>query len=184
MNKSTIAAFAAVLITKLITGITSAEEPPKRSGELAVLDKFVGTWDLKTTVKAAGQEPAKTESVSYRTWSKGGKFVLFDDPWEGGELHLPLTYDAASEKYRGVIISGATPGVVTATWEAETSTMKFVIENADETTYRGSHRFVRDGYAEASGKITDAAGKVIMELSWKQTRRKTQPAEQGAAPKP
>ena len=171
MKKPTIAAFAAVLIAPLLTVTTSAEEPPKRSAELAVLDKFVGTWDLKTTLKLAGEEPAKTESVSYRTWSKGGKYILFDDPGQGVELHLPLTYDAASKKYRGVMISGETTGVVTATWEAETGTMNFVTENANGTTYKGSHRFVRDGYAEASGKITDAAGKVVVELSWKQTRR-------------
>lgn len=171
MKKSTIAAFAASLIIPLVIGITVAEEPLKRSVELAVLDKFIGTWDLQTTVNVTGQPPALTESVSYRTWSKGGKFILFDDPGQGEELHLPLTYDAATEKYRGVMISGSTPGLVTASWEAETDTMNFVTENTNGTTYRGSHRFVRDGYAEASGKITDAAGKVLVELSWKQTRR-------------
>lgn len=173
MRRCAITVFAfAVLGCRTVA--TAEEDTPKRSPELQVLNSFVGTWDIKTTVKPAGQEPVTIDNVSYRQWSKGGKFVLFDDPGTQEELHLPITFYPKSGKYRGVIISGTNgefTGVVTGTWDKDTKTMHFLIENTNKTTYRGAHRFVRDGYAEVSGKITNESGDVLMELTFRQIRR-------------
>ncbi len=157
--------------TSMLSSGVQADDAPNRSRELKVLGNFVGTWDMKVTIKSAGQDAVTVDRVSYRSWSKGGRFVLFDDPRQGEELHLPLTYDPDSQKYRGVMISGVNPGVVTGTWDAGTKTMHFLIENTNKTTYRGTHCFIRPDYAEASGKITNAEGDVLLELSFKQTRR-------------
>ncbi len=152
-------------------GTARAEDKPNRSTELQVLDRFVGTWDLKTTVKATGGEATSNDDVSIRSWSKGGKFVIFDDP-NDEELIMPMTYDPASKTYPGVMMMGSGRGRVTGRWDARAQTMHLRIENSNGTTYQGTHRFIRDGYAEAAGKITTPTGDVLMELSWKQTRRK------------
>jgi hypothetical protein len=159
-----------VLAVASIAGTVRAEDTTKRSAELRVLDLFVGTWDIKTTVKPTGGEATTNDDVSIRSWSKGGKFVIFDDPNED-ELVMPITYDPASKSYPGVMMIGSGQGRVTGTWDEDTQTMHFLIENANRTTYKGTHRFIRDGYAEASGKITNPAGDVLLELSWNQTRR-------------
>jgi hypothetical protein len=159
----------------VLSSSAEADDAAKRSPELQVLDNFVGTWDVKVTVKPAEQEAVTFEGVSHRKWSRGGKFVLFDDPGQEEELHLPITYDPKSRTYPGVIINGVNgenTGVVTGTWDEDTKTMHFLIGNTNKTKYRGTHRFIRRDYAEASGKVTNADGDVLVELSFKQTRRK------------
>ena len=156
--------------------VNGAEDTPKRSAQLQVLDRFVGTWDIKTTVKPTGGEATTNDDISIRRWSNGGKFVVFDDPNEQ-ELLMPITYDPQSKTYPGVMMVGSDGGRVTGTWDETTQTMHFLIENFNRTTYKGTHRFIRDGYAEATGKITNPADEVLMEISWKQTRRKETAAE-------
>jgi hypothetical protein len=148
-----------------------ADDAPKRSPELQVLDRFVGTWDLKATEKPAGGEATTFDVVSFRRWSQGGNFVVFEDPGQE-EVNLPITYDPESKTYPGVIMIGAFSGLVTGTWDKDKKIMSFTIKHPNKTEYRGTHRFLREDYAEASGSVTDADGKVVVELSWKQTRRK------------
>ena len=70
------------------------------------------------------------------------------------------------------MIAGVNRSLVTGTWDEDTKTMHFLIKWIDQkTTYKGTHRFVRNDYAEASGTITNADGEVVLTLSFKQTRR-------------
>lgn len=160
----------AVVAAATFSGNAKADNSTKRSPGLQVLDHFVGAWDMKVTAKPAGGEAATFDAVSHRSWSRGGKFVVFDDPQEE-ELHMPMTYDPETKTYPGVMILGVGRGLVTGTWDESAKTMHFLIENMDKTTYRGTHRFIRDDYAEASGKVTNAVGEVIFELAYKQNRR-------------
>lgn len=160
-----------ILSAVVLSHGAEADDAATRSPELQVLDNFVGTWDLKVTVKPTGQEAVTGELVSYRKWSKGGRFVLFDTPGVGDvEFILALTYDTDAMKYVGVTIS-SDPGVVTATWDDDTKTMHFVIKYVDGPTYTATHRFIRRDYAEWFGKVTNEEGDVV-EMSNKETRRK------------
>jgi hypothetical protein len=170
------------LATFAACGAANAENAPKRSPELQVLNRFVGTWDMKQTVTLAGEQPTTSDVLSMRRWSEGGSFVVFDEPGQE-EIHLPLTYDPESKTYRGVMSRGAYRSLVTATWDEDTRTMHFFLKDTDaKTVYRGTHRFIREDYAEASGTITDLAGQEILKLAWKQTRRKDA-AKPSSAPK-
>ena len=156
-------------------------ETPQRSPELEVLNHFVGTWDMKVTATSAEGEATTSDARSVRTWSHGGTFVVFDDPDAEGML-LALTYDPDSKTYPGVMIIGTDRSLMIGSWNEDTKTMHWSIRNVDqETTFLGSHRFIRDDYAEASGSITNADGQVVVKLSWKQIRRR-ETAEQGDPP--
>lgn len=165
--------------TKLATGIAilvaacSVTAQDQKSAELQVLDHFVGSWDVKVTVKPAGGEAVTVDAVSHRRWSIGGKYILFDDPGtDGNELQMSMTYDSQTKTYPGVMIIGPAKGSVTGTWSAKTKTMSFEIEHLDGSSYRGFHRFVSEGYAEAGGKVTGADGSPIVEFAYKQYLRK------------
>ena len=172
-----IATSLTLLATVVFSPAVAADDSKERSPELQVLDRFVGTWDVRVTARPAGGEAAEFDAVSIRKWSSGGKFVVFDDPQED-ELHMPLTYSPKSKKYTGVMILGVDRSIVTATWDEKTKTMHFVIESIDsKTTYKGTHRFIREDYAEAAGKVFNAAREIVTELAWKQTRRKKASSE-------
>jgi hypothetical protein len=148
----------------------NADDRQKRSPELHVLDRFVGVWDAETTMKIPGKEVAKEKGTETRKWSAGGKFVYFENS-EGAEFHMLLTYDPGSENYPGVIIAGAFRTLVTGTWNAKTSTMTFSATFPDGNRFVSSHQFTDDGHAEASSRTTSPAGEVVMERTWKQTKR-------------
>ena len=76
------------LAVATLAAAAKADDTPKRSPELQVLDRFIGTWDIKVTVKPAGEEAASFDAVSFRRWSRGGSFVVFEDPGLD-ELNLP-----------------------------------------------------------------------------------------------
>ena len=158
------------LVVAALAAAVKADDAPKRSPELQVLDRFVGIWDVNVTVKPAGEEAVTFDTVSFRRWSRGGNFVVFEDPGSE-ELNLPFTYDPETKTYPGVIMIGLKRGLVTGTWDEDKETMHFAIEYPDGTRYKGTHRFIRIDYAEALGRVTNADGNVV-ELAWKQTRRK------------
>ena len=160
-----------LLIAIAIPVAANADDSPKRSPELQVLDRFVGTWDMEVTVQPTGGETETFDAVSFRSWSQGGSFVVFEDPGQE-EVNLPITYDPKTKTYPGVIMIGTSSGLVTGTWDKDKKTMSFAIKYTNKNTYNGTHRFIREDYAEASGSVTDADGKVVLNLTWKQTRRK------------
>jgi len=156
-------------------------DAPERSPELEVLNHFVGTWDMKVTATPPTGDATTSDELSIRSWSHGGKFLVLDDPLGEG-LHLTFTYDPESRTYPGVMMSGTARHLLIGSWNEDTKTMHWSMKNVDgETTFLGSHRFVRDDYAEASGSIRNADGQVVLKLSWKQTRR-SKTAEQGDPP--
>ena len=163
-------AIGAALFT-FLGGTLGADENAKRSPELQVLDRFVGTWDAKVTVKRKRQPSQTIDAVSTRKWSRRGGVLVFEDSSEK-ELHMSMTFDAESKAYFGAMLSDANRGLVTALWNEKTATMNFVVENVDGSFYRGQYHFVREDYAEASGFITDSKGNVVINVEFTQTRRK------------
>jgi hypothetical protein len=160
-----------LLVATIFSGLAIADDAPKRSPELQVLDHFVGTWEHEVTVKPAGEEAVKVQTVDYRFWSRGGQILHFCNPTEDPEFHMSLTYDPASKTYPGVLLSGSTSATVTGTWDATRNTMVWAMKHADGNTFTGEHRFIGKDRAEASGAIKNAEGEVVIEFQYKQTRR-------------
>ena len=161
----------AAVAVGFLPGVLRGEDAPKRPAALQALDNFVGTWDIEVTVKPAGGQAVKQKGLSIRRWSRGRTYLLFDDPGET-ELHIAMRYDPESGTYPGVFIAGNVRGLLTGEWDKKSRTMTFTLKYANGNTYTGKHRFVGKDRAEASGAIKDAKGKVLLELSFKQKRRK------------
>lgn len=162
-----LAALAAVVFSRT----AHADDAPKRSAELQVLDRFVGVWDLRVSVKVAGKKEETQEGVETRKWSRGGGFVLFENA-APPEFHMLLTYDPDTKKYPGVLMSGTSHLPVTATWDEQSQTMTFKGTYPDGGKLLSKHRFPDRDHAESFVTISNPEGKVVVELSHKQIRRK------------
>ena len=163
-------------ILVVFTSSPLAEDTPKGSAKLQVLDRFVGTWDMEATVKSTDGEKTAYKLVSTRTWSVAGKVMRIEEPNlnrpELPEYHLLLTYDSKSGDYPGVFMSDPGRGFVTGAWDEKTQTMTFKIEIADGINYAGTQRFIDKDHAEVSGVTTGPGGQVLAEIAMKQARRK------------
>ena len=162
----------------LIPGMAFAEadDAPKRSPELQELDRYVGVWDMKTTMKPAGGREMTLTCVSRRSWTLGGTFVQFQDTGhshpEAPELQLLWTYDPVAKNYPAVMMDGPHWGSITGVWDEKTKTMHWKGKTGSGITIEGHDRFIGKDRIEASGVLTNAEGETVLEVSWSQTRRK------------
>ena len=168
----------AVLAAALCSRTMSAADPPKRSPELQVLDRFVGTWDFVVINQLIGGETVTGKTSETRTWTLGGKFVQWQNPKtekpDEPEVQMLVTYDPATKTYPGVLMNSTSPALVTGTWDESKQTMTFSGTFADSSGNKFSftNRFTDNDHCEAAGTIRDAVGKVFLEQTQKQTRRK------------
>ncbi len=149
----------------------SADEAPKRSEELKVLERFIGNWETTITIKATGEKYHTTES---RKWSKAGQFVLSEDLnlSTKKEAHFLLTYDPNAKAYRTCFIDEGNTIMLLGSWDKETQTMKWTGTDSVGNKHAGSNRLIDKDHFEWSLAVSDPDGKVLVELSAKQTRRK------------
>lgn len=168
----------AVLAAAFFSLAVNAQDAPKRSAELQVLDRFVGTWDFDVTSKPAEGDTVKGKTSETRSWTLGGKFVRFENPKterpDEPEFQMLVTYDPATKTYPGFLMTGPSRALVTGTWDSSTQTMTFrgSISDNSGVTFVYTNRFPDADHCESFGLIKDATGKVIVEHTQKQTRRK------------
>ena len=166
----------AVLAAGTFTASAKADDEPKRSPELNVLNHFIGTWDVQFVGQPTDGDKITFKSVSRRNWSRGGQFIRFEDPpgeqQDNPEFHMLLTYDSKANKYPGVIMMGPARSDITGTWDGKSNAMSFNIKPADGTVVTVTHRFVAEDRAEVSGEYRNSDGQLLMKASWNQSRRK------------
>jgi hypothetical protein len=156
----------------------NGQDPPKRSAELQVLNHFVGTWDFDVTNTPATGAAITGKTSETRTWTLGGKFVQFENPQTGKpdepEFQMLVTYDPTTKTYPGVLMNGSGRALVDGTWDeaAKTMTFKGTFSDGSGGTFSFTNRFIDADHCEASGTMRDASGKVFLEQTQKQTRRK------------
>ena len=171
-----IAIMLTVITAGVVPGILYADDAPKRSPELQVLDRFVGTWDMKFTVKEEGGEKIAMDIVSIREWSLGGTFLRYEDANnlispQMQESQILLTYDPKLKNYPGVTMDGPRRGQVTGTWDEKTQTFSLIAPFPDDVKVEINYRFISESRIEASGTVKDRDGKIRAEMSYNQTRR-------------
>lgn len=155
------------VLLSLLCGVVVAQE---RKAELAVLDRFVGTWQMENTITFHGQPAQVFKSVETRSWTKKGTSLHFQST-EGPEYHMIVTYDASKKSYSGVMLAGVIPYHLACTWEEKNLTMEFKGAGADGSSFVFKHRFVDKDNAESSGAVTNAAGQEMFRQSSKQARK-------------
>ena len=166
-----------VLASVAMSPMLNADDSPKRSTELQVLNRFVGTWDLVVTQKPTGGTATTEKTSEVRQWSLGGRFIHFQNPQLGlpdhPEFHMLVTYDPTTKSYPGVLMSGAGRTFVDGTWDEATKTMRFQGKFADNgIKFDFKNRFVDEHQIETSGSFTNPNGDVLSTRSDIQTRRK------------
>lgn len=148
----------------------NAGDAPKRSTELQVLDYLIGDWETVVTVKETGQ---KSTSIQTRKWSRDGKFVLSEelDTSSKRESHFLVTYDPMAKKYRACFMNEGATVPLLGTWDESNKTMTW--KSTDVAfKHEGVHRRVSDDLVEWTMTVTSPEGKVVLDLSAKQSRRK------------
>ncbi|MBM4072408.1 MAG: DUF1579 domain-containing protein [Planctomycetes bacterium] len=159
-----------ICILPSVPGPVSAQDAPKRSAELQVLDRFLGEWETVVTTKGTGE---KSTSIQSRKWSREGKFVLSEeqDVSTKKESHFLITYDSKGKQYRACFINDECTVPFLGTWDEKAQTMTW--KSSDVAwKHHGIERFIDKDHVEWTMTFTNPEGKVVLELSAKQTRRK------------
>ncbi|MFM8584471.1 MAG: hypothetical protein ACKOFW_23675, partial [Planctomycetaceae bacterium] len=68
-----------VLTVALSSQTTHGDDMPKRTAELQVLERFVGSWDFDVTSTPANGKAVTGKTSETRTWTLGGTFVRFEN---------------------------------------------------------------------------------------------------------
>src|ERR1041385_1074327 len=105
-------------------GNTAAQDSPKPSAELRVLEDLIGTWNEVMTNRPTEWAPKaeKATAVTKREWSLAGKFIRAEGAWQPAKtdfLHL-MSYDPEAKAYRSWYFdaSGSMPrGSMAGTWD-------------------------------------------------------------------
>lgn len=174
----TISLLISALTVVLGSQATSGDDIPKRTAELQVLDRFVGTWDFEVTSTPANGQAVTGKTSETRTWTLGGTFVQFENAKterpDEPEFQMLLTYDPATRTYPGFLMSGPSRSLVTGTWDQAKQTMTFRGKSSDDSRIKFEYacRFIDDEHCETTGVIRSATDEVIVNQIQKQTRRK------------
>src|SRR5205807_2357052 len=181
MHKLVIAFAVLVVFGRL--GTATADDSPKPSAELRVLEDMIGTWDEVMTNKPTEWMPKaeKSTAVTKRVWSLGGKFIRGEGAWQPAKiefLHL-MTYDPDARAYRSWYYDagGSMPrGSAKGEWNAQSKTITWADTDDAGNKTIGTHKIVDKDHSEWTMVVKNRDGKVVLDLSGKCTRRKERTA--------
>jgi hypothetical protein len=137
--------FLALLTMLLATGLVSAQDKKTKKvpPEIAVIKRFLGTWDVTVTNRPTSGEDKTYKAVSRRTWDDVGKTVRFEDEQPNGRppLQMSLRHDADVGNFPMALDAGERSFQIIGSWSNKTTTMEFVgtLPNGSEISL--SHRF-------------------------------------------
>lgn len=156
-----------------------ADDLPKPSPELRVLEPLIGTWDEVMTNKATEWMPKaeKSTSVTKRAWSLGGHVIRGEGTWMPAKndfLHL-MSYDPEAKVYYTWYFDaggGMPRGVTKGTWDEKTWMMTWHETDAAGNKSVGTTKVIDKDHTEWALVVTDPNGTVVLDLTGKCTRRK------------
>ncbi len=165
-----------VLAAATFSETAKADDTTKRSVELQVLDRFVGTWTQTFTLLKTEWTPEEKRGTGTFSSTRilGGQFVQETGQKADGNSHLTLyTYDEKRKSYRmWYFASSGQAGEVTGKWDAESNSLVWKWDAPNGLTGTGTHHFVNDDTYEFSTVIKDKSGKVFFRREGKSTRIK------------
>jgi len=167
----------AVLATSTFSGGATADAAEKRSPELQVLAHWTGTWDEEVTNKPTEWLPkaGRSSSIVGGTWLGRG-FVGVGGTWR---RHNPVfislvNYDSVENVYRLWYsdYAGSMPsGRLLGDWDEKTRTMTWRSTVGARNKVVGKHQFIDKDHSHWTRVITNPAGKVVLDIAGKTTRR-------------
>ena len=160
------------------TAAAGAAAAPPKPAELKVLDRYVGTWDSRYTVKPGPGTPQEVKGTGTDVveWVLGGRFmqVRSTSPTDGTEaIHL-LTYDADRGQYRHWYFhSAGEANENSGRWDEASRAFTWKGENLkDGTASTVTDRWIDNDKRELNVLVRDGGGRVVFDMQATLTRRK------------
>jgi hypothetical protein len=165
------------------SALADAPEGPARDvPELQVLNHWAGTWDVDVTLKPDVGFPMGRHAMGTATahWILNGRFLQQTGTMEAGlgqpatQVTTLMTYDPGKKVFRGwIFFSSGYTGESEGSWDEKSRTLTSTSRDAGSgitTTTRAS--FAEDGTENWTITSRDRDGKVLNEMTGKNTRRK------------
>lgn len=171
----------------LIAADKQAEQGPPKPPELAVLERFVGTWDSETVLKPAEWTPKEVRltGTNKYEWVLDGRFMQDTEEDALGWW----TYDTRAKAYRGWFF--VPEGNVTewkGRWNDEAKGLEMEADLGNGISFTGINRFPDKDTYEWTLVAKDKSGKVYLDMRETHRRRTKalgdKPKEKAGPPKP
>ena len=177
-NRTTVILTAAVIGASLISFAQAEETAQKKSPELKVLSRYVGSWKETAIVKPALWTPQRTTmtTTTTRRWILNGKMIENKGAWLPGKnefLHL-MTYDPNRKEYLQWYFDkdNLAPQVYQGKWDKATQTFTFTGTLADGIRSTSQQKFVDKDTFTWTLVAKDRTGKVVLDMEGKCVRKK------------
>ena len=178
MHRRTTFALVAIIGTSLISVAQAQDTAPKKSPELQVLDRYVGSWEETAIAKPALWTPERTTSTTTTTrqWILNGTMIENKGAWLPGKnefLHL-MTYDPQRKEYRQWYFDkdNLAPQAYRGKWDEATQTFTFTGTLADGIRSTSQQKFVDKDTFTWTLVAKDQTGKVVLDMEGKCVRKK------------
>jgi hypothetical protein len=152
------------------------EPPADPPAELKVLDRMIGTWDAVTTQKPAEWTPSGGKSTAKvtREWILDGRFVMDTSIHSDGQESMALIgYDPGQKTYRSWWFnSEGHHNTSKGRWDEASQTLSYRTELDDGKSMQSSVRFAADDKEVWRFQVTDAGGKVYLDMDITATKGK------------
>jgi hypothetical protein len=151
-----------------------AVDPPLNSPEQKVLDRWLGTWSVSSTLHKSAWTPEERSLTAKLTSSRavGGRFV--EQQVENSDATSALKmlgYDTERRQYRGWWFSSTGQATESAgVWDERTRTMAWTAATPANTTTTVTEHFVDDETLEWNVTVTDATKATVFKMVGKSVR--------------
>jgi hypothetical protein len=153
-----------------------AQAGPALSPELKVLDRAVGAWDQRYTIKPGPWHPEEVTGTGSGVvkWAIGGRFMQVTSTLNDGTEAMNLvTYDPQRGEYRNWYFNSAgNTSETVGQWDPASQTMTWTGDAANGMKLKLTDRWVGEAKRRWTVEVKDDAGKVMFEMDAEGTRRK------------
>lgn len=171
-------ALSAILVILVPAFAQAQQAGGKRSPELQVLERFIGSWEETIELKRAAwtPEPSTKKISSTRKWILDGKMIENKGAWSPGNvefLHL-TTYDPKRREYRKWYFDANNPvpiGGNRGHWDEATQTMTWRGALEDGVTTATTERFIDKDTFTWTFVAKDRSGEVVLNMEAQVRRR-------------
>jgi hypothetical protein len=151
------------------------EPPAELPAELKVLDRMLGTWELVSVRKPALWSPNgdRITGTITREWILNGRFVMGTSTNSDGSEGLALfSFDPGKKEYRNWFFNSLGHRYdAHGSWNAAKQTFSLTAARDDGKTTKTSIRFDGPDREAWHTLITDAAGKIYVDMDSTLTRK-------------
>lgn len=169
----------------ILAAWTKHEPPADLPAELQVLDRMIGAWDTVSIKKPAAWSPDgdRDAAIVTRRWILDGRFMMDTSIHSDGVESIGLiTFDPQMKAYRSWWFNSlGHRNTGSGSWDEAAQTLSLRSHLEEGRSMETSVRFEDRNQEEWRFLVTDAAGKVYLDMDITSTRRDAAPVEESSA---